>query len=131
VRYLVSSHSPLPVKQCWQAVEGFSIHRVPECLSLRWNWVRFRQPVAWRAGTITLFVVPARQESTPWNRLLVSLNVYKFGLSRIEGRAMRVQEVSKIIRMGLQEGAKHCLGDCVKTTHCKIHWPRNLYCTSL
>jgi hypothetical protein len=37
---------------------------------------------------------------------------------------MQIQEVSKIIRMGLQEGAKHCFGDWVKTTQNKIHWPR-------
>ncbi len=40
--------------------------------------------VAWRAGTITLFVAPARlqrlAESIPWNRFLGPLNVYKYGL---------------------------------------------------
>jgi hypothetical protein len=41
---------------------------------------------AWRAGTTTLFVVPACQatyriaESIPWNRFLGSINVYKYGL---------------------------------------------------
>jgi hypothetical protein len=40
---------------------------------------------AWRAGTKTLFVVPARRphrlaESIHRNRLLGSLNVYKYGL---------------------------------------------------
>ncbi len=48
--------------------------------------------VVWWAGTITLFVVPRRQttvqrlaESIPWNRLMDSLNDYKFWLCRHHG----------------------------------------------
>ncbi len=45
---------------------------------------------AWRAGTTTLFVVPARQaihrlaESIPRNRFLGSINFYKYGLRTSE-----------------------------------------------
>jgi hypothetical protein len=47
--------------------------------------IRNRFP-AWQAGTTTLFDVPAAKlhwlvESIPWNRILGSLNVYKYGLS--------------------------------------------------
>ncbi len=56
-------------------------------------WVRICRPIkeprnrfpSWRAGTPTLFDVPARRahglsESISWNRFQGSLNIYKFGL---------------------------------------------------
>jgi hypothetical protein len=58
------------------------VHRARICKPFKEPRHRFP---AWRAGTTTLYVVPARHvhrqvESIPRIRFLVSLNVYKYGL---------------------------------------------------
>ncbi len=105
-------------------------------------WARICKPFkmpknrfpAWRTGTTTLFVVPARQatlhwlaESIPRNRFLGSLKVYKYGLCFRRGF---VVECNYVIKTPL-------LRDVIETTELKEWHTDNgesetiSYCTQL
>ncbi len=65
---------------------------------------------AYRVGTTTLFVVPARKgnwlaESIPWNRFLDSINVFKYGL----GLHLSFSAKSSFYLPAIEEGSLHLI----------------------
>jgi hypothetical protein len=84
------------------------ICRARICEPFKVPWNRFP---AWRTGTTTLFVVPARQttlhrraESIPRNRFLGSLKVYKYGLCFRRGFVVECNYVIKRFKTRLFRG---------------------------
>ncbi len=79
---------------------------------------------AWRAGTTSLFDLPARQtinrlsESIPWNRFLGSLNVYKFGLGSVLEREDGGTLASAHVSLRSNIIKKYCKSDIGANTKC-------------